>query len=218
MFVAFEGIGGSGKSSVAGKVDSWLRGQDLIEWVGVREPGGTPHAEYIRRLVNEGFPGLNDAPALDPMSYALLFNACRSDLTNKVIRPALAAGKLVVTDRYCDTTFAYQSVFNGIPLDTLVKLHDDVIGIYPQWTYLLDCPGEIATARVSEEEKRRDQFDRAGVEKQEQMRQAYLTVARRHPGRYVIIDATQDKDAIAEQVISHLRDSITLWKGSDHFS
>ena len=216
MFVAFEGIGGSGKSTVAGKVFNWVAEQGSIDFVSVREPGGTPHAEFIRNLVNTGFPGLEDASKLDPMGVALLFNVCRVDLTNKVIRPALAQNKLVITDRYCDTTFAYQSVFNGLHMLDLIKLHDDVIGLYPKWTYLLDCPGEIATARVSEEEKKRDQFDRAGIEKQEGMRQAYLQLAERNPGRYVVIDATQPPEVVAEQVISHLRDSIVLWKGGDY--
>ncbi|MNM18515.1 Thymidylate kinase [compost metagenome] len=213
-FFALEGIGGSGKTSVWNKLNSWLEEHGEIPWVAVREPGGTPHAEFIRNLVNTGFPGLEEQPALDPMGVALLFNVCRVDLTNKVIRPALEAGKVVLTDRYCDTTFAYQSVFNGLDMYDLMGLHDDVISMYPNWTYLLDCPGEIATQRVSAEEKARDQFDRAGVEKQEAMRQAYLTLARRNPGRYVIIDATQSPDDVAEQVLKHMIDSIVLWKSN----
>lgn len=216
MFIALEGIGGSGKSSVTSKVNGWLASEQRVPFIAVREPGCTPHAEFIRRLVNEGFPGLEESPALDPMGVALLFNVCRVDLVNKVIRPAMAEGKLVVTDRFCDTTFAYQSVFNGVDMEALINLHNDVIGLYPQWTYLLDCPGEIASARVSDEEKKRDQFDRAGVDKQEGMRQAYLSLANRHPGRYAVIDATQSPDQVAEQVISHLKDSITLWKGSEY--
>lgn len=214
MFIAFEGIGGAGKSTVVAKVHNWLRDQDNLEWVGVREPGGTPHAEQIRRLVKEGFPGLDIA--LDPMGVALLFNAARIDLTNKVILPEMAQGKLVLSDRYCDSTFAYQSVYNGLELEVLTKLHDTVVGLYPKWTYLLDCPGEIANARVSSEERAADQFDRAGIEKQEAMRQTYLQLADRAPGRYVVIDATQPEEIVAEQVISHLRDSIVLWKGGNY--
>lgn len=212
MFTAVEGIGGAGKSTVLAKVHNWLYDQPGLEWIGVREPGGTPHAEHIRRLVKEGFPGLDTA--LDPMGVALLFNAARIDLTNKVIRPETAQGKLVISDRYCDSTFAYQSVYNGLPLDVLTRLHDTVIGLYPQWTYLLDCPGEVANARVSSEERAADQFDRAGIDKQEAMRQTYLQLAERAPGRYVVIDATQSPEIVAEQVISHLSDSITLWKAN----
>lgn len=213
-FFALEGIGGAGKTGVWEKLNLWLAEHGEIPWVSVREPGGTPHAEFIRKLVNTGFPGLENEPALDPMGYALLFNACRVDLTNKIIRPAMAEGKVVLTDRYCDTTFVYQSVFNGLDMHNLTELHADVIGLWPDWTYLLDCPGEVATARVSPEEKARDQFDRAGVEKQEAMRQAYLTLARRYPGRYVVIDATQDPEVVAEQVLAHMIDSITLWKSN----
>ena len=206
-FIALEGIGGSGKSGTWKRVGAWLNAQ-AVPLTMVREPGGTPHAEYLRQLVNTGFPGIDTQ--LDPMGVALLFNACRIDLVNKVIRPALDQGQVVLTDRFCDTTFVYQSVFNGLEQSTLQDLHKDVIGLYPNWTYLLDCPGEVANARVSDAEKQRDQFDRAGIEKQEAMRQAYLSLARTYPGRYVVIDATKSEDEVFQEIINHLCDTLIL--------
>jgi len=211
LFISFEGIGGSGKSSVCKRVSAMLESVLPGKFLITREPGGTPHAEYLRDLLRGGFPGLKDQQ-LDPMAVALLFNVARQDHVAKLIKPAVAEGKLVVTDRYCDTTFTYQHVYNGIPLEKLRELHDVAIGMYPSITFLMDCPAIVAAERVSEGEKSADMFDSATLHMQEQMRQTYLKLARDEPLRYKVIDASRAAEDVLSEVLNYLRAIITVWK------
>lgn len=202
MFIAIEGIGGTGKTTMKAQVGGlFFALVPEIPLVQTREPGGTGCAEHLRTLLREGFPC---GDKLDPMGVALLFNTARADLMAKVVNPALSEGKLVLTDRFCDTTFAYQSVVDGIPLDKLIALHEAAIGVYPDMTFILDAPAEVANARVSAEEKATDRFDREGLEKQEAMRQVYLKLARDNPKRYVVVDATKDVRGVYAEMYPHL--------------
>lgn len=195
--MVLEGIGGAGKTTVRDGMTQ------LMDFVGVkpvmtREPGGTPCAEHIRQLVKVGFPGTDDK--MSPMGVALLFNAARADHMAKVIQPALDDNRFVLCDRFCDSTFTYQHVVNGIPLEKLEDLHELVIGRFPDMTFILDLPAEMAAQRLTPHEKANDQFDRAAIEQQEAMRQAYLTLARENPHRYCVIDATKSKSEVFDQV------------------
>lgn len=201
LFIVIEGIGGVGKSTVKTQMADVFRGLGF-EVVLTREPGGTPAAEHLRQLVRGGFP-MDDTP-FDPMGVALLFNAARADHMSKVIQPALDAGKIVLCDRFCDSTFTYQHVYNNLPIEKLVALHELAIGVYPDMTFLLDAPAEVAAARVSEGEKSSDQFDRAGIAMQEQMRHNYLCLAAMHPERYEIIDATRSENQVYFQLFPEL--------------
>lgn len=215
LFIVIEGIGGVGKSTVKEKMTELFRSQGF-EVVLTREPGGTPAAEHLRQLVRGGFP-MDDVP-FDPMGVALLFNAARADHMSKVIQPALDAGKIVLCDRFCDTTFAYQTVYNGVALRRLVALHDLAIGVYPDMTFMLDAPAEVAMSRVSDGEKATDQFDRAGVEMQEDMRQTYLWLAAGNPDRYEVVDATQSPHQVFAQMLPQLRRLSKLHKGEIVFN
>jgi len=211
LFISFEGIGGSGKSSICRRVGALLESRLPGEFLITREPGGTPHAEYLRDLLRGGFPGLKDHK-LDPMAVALLFNVARQDHVAKLIQPALAEGKIVITDRFCDTTFAYQHVYNELPLEKLRQLHDVAIGTYPEVTFLMDCPAEIAAQRVSADEKTADMFDSATLAMQEQMRRTYLDIARDEPVRYVVVDASRSAEDVLADVFRHMHAIIDVWK------
>lgn len=199
MFIALEGIGGSGKGTVKTRMVELLAEKN-IPHILTREPGGTPIAERLRTLVREGFNVDGQVQFATPMATALLFNAARSEHVVDLIQPSLKNGKVVVCDRFCDSTFTYQSVFMGVDIEKLKQLHDLVIGVQPDMTFLLDCPAEIAMARVTDWEKSRDQFDRAGLDKQERMREVYLELAVTRPGRYHFIDASGTPESVWEQI------------------
>ena len=199
MFIALEGIGGTGKGTLKTRLFELLE-EKGIPHIKTREPGGTPIAEHLRELVRGGFKIDGTVQFATPMATALLFNAARSEHWVDLIHPALKDDYLVLTDRFCDSTFTYQSVFMGIEVEKLRELHDLVIGTYPTMTFLLDCPADIAMARVTDFEKSRDQFDRIGLEKQERMRQVYLELAAAEPHRYRVIDASGTPESVWEQV------------------
>lgn len=197
LFVVLDGLGGAGKSSVRDKAQAFFEERGL-KVIVTREPGGTPEAEILRKFCREGFgPGYDP---LDPMAAALLFNTARADHVGKVIKPYVEKGYVVLCDRFCDTTFAYQSEFNGLDIKTLIGIHELAIGVYPDMTFLLDLPAEVAMNRVLPAEKLSDQFDRASCDTQERIRQAYLWLAKKDPERYDVIDATQAKDDVFQSM------------------
>lgn len=204
-FITLEGIGGTGKSTARDYIRKLFQDYDLPHVI-TREPGGTPCAEQLRKLVREGFPGLGNTPAeqLDPMGVALLFNAARVDHVNKVIRPSLEVGHTVVSDRYCDTTFAYQSTYDGVPLEKLKQLHELAVGLNPDKTFIFTCPVYIAASRISDAEKQSDKFDRASLEQQEAMQQVFLDLYKTDIDRYTLIDASYGFDEVREQLFPHL--------------
>ncbi|NWG91036.1 MAG: dTMP kinase, partial [Parvularculaceae bacterium] len=122
FFISFEGVDGAGKSTQIGKLADYLRARGIIVQV-TREPGGTINAEAIRRLIVEG-----DAERWSPLSEALLMYAARADHLDRVIRPALSRGEIVITDRFADSTAAYQGIAGGLGEDAVRSLHRAVVG------------------------------------------------------------------------------------------
>ncbi len=193
MFVTFEGIDRSGKTSQA-KLLAEALGEDALL---VREPGGTPAAERIRGLVKDA------DVALSPVAEMLLFCAARAALVDDAIRPALAAGKVVVSDRYADSTVAYQGGARGLGIDRVEQLNDWVTGgLWPDVTFLLEIEPAAAAGRRSDHE---DRFEREGEELQRAVAAAYEELADRHPDRYVRIAAGLPMEEVHEQVLAELR-------------
>jgi dTMP kinase len=215
MFIALEGIGGSGKGTLKIKMAD-LMVERNIPFVSTREPGGTSIAEQLRELVRSGFKDAGDVLFANPMATTLLFNAARSEHWVDLIQPSLKEGKVVLCDRFCDSTFTYQSVFMGVDIKKLKQLHDMVIGAKPSMTFLLDCPAEIAMSRVTDFEKSRDQFDRAGLDMQEQMRQLYLKLAAEDPGRYRVIDASGTPESVWEQAEAYFLTELQGIKSNEY--
>lgn len=205
-FIALEGIGGTGKSTAREYIGKVFQNHGF-DPVLTREPGGTTCAEHLRELVRVGFPMAdqnNPNDVLDPMGVALLFNAARVDHVNKIIKPALEVGQPVITDRFCDSTFAYQTVYNDVPIGKLLQLHNLVVGLNPDMTFIFTCPVSIAAGRISPGEKSSDQFDRASLAQQEAMQQVYLSQYKIHPERYTLIDASVSEAEVQEQLFPHL--------------
>src|SRR4051794_528674 len=191
MFITFEGIDRSGKSTQAKMLADALGDEALL----VREPGGSPAAEQIRELVKD------PAVTLSPIAETLLFGAARADLIERVVRPALELGKTVISDRYIDSTVAYQGGARGLGIERVERLNDWIAGgLWPDITFLLDVPPGIARTRGGEE----DRFEREGEALQCAVAAAYDQLAERHPGRYVRVDSSRPRAEVHEQVVAEL--------------
>jgi dTMP kinase len=192
-FISLEGIDGSGKSTQGRRLADRLRaaGQPVTL---TREPGGSPGAEEIRRLVLEGA-----ADRWSAETEILLFTAARRDHLEKTIRPALARGDVVITDRFADSTRVFQGLTRGDLTATVDRLHALMIGVEPDLTLLFDLdPGEglaRATARPGAELR----FEGMGLAFQTRARAGFLALAAAHP-RFRVIDAQGAPDQVADRV------------------
>ena len=194
-FLSFEGIDGSGKSTQARLLAQALRdaGHAVIL---TREPGGSPGAEEIRRLVLEGDPDRWSAE-----TEILLFTAARRDHLEKTIRPALARGEIVITDRFADSTRVYQGITRGDLRAAVDRLHDLMIGTEPDLTLLIDIDPETGLSRAVARQGSEQRFEDMGLAMQTAMRAGFLALAEAHPARFVVIDGARDPQAVAAEVL-----------------
>ncbi len=198
FFVTLEGGEGSGKTTVLSCIDRWLAKKN-IACVHTREPGGTPFAERIRELLLH-----THEESLASMTELLLMFAARAQNIDQVIRPALAEGKLVLSDRFTDASFAYQGAGRGLDIGALKTLEALVQGeLQPDLTLLLDLPVADGMARASA----RGELDRIEREQHdffERVREGYLSRAKEYPERFVIIDASRSIAEVEAQIINVL--------------
>ncbi len=189
LFITFEGGEGCGKSVQARALYEKLS-QSAIPAVLTHEPGGTPLSRKLRRLLKEA-----DNISISPLAELLLFNASRTQLIDEVIRPQLEKGKVVICDRYADSTTAYQSYGRGLDLETVAAINDIATGgLKPDLTILLDISAEEGLAR----KQRRDRFEQEDIAFHQRVREGYLKLAKEEPQRWLVIDAKQSKEKIAE--------------------
>jgi dTMP kinase len=193
MFVTFEGIEGSGKSTQAKLLYEWLldSGRKVVL---TREPGGTPAAEELREFVlkdrEEDFP---------PFSELCLYLAARGFHVKNLIRPALLEGAIVICDRFSDSTLAYQGYGRGISVELIERMNREATeGLKPTVTFLLDLPVEVALARIKE--KRKDRLEKEELPFHERVREGFLKIAEKEPERFVLIDATKPAKEIFKTV------------------
>jgi dTMP kinase len=189
MFVTFEGVDGSGKSTQAALLVEHLTSLGR-EVEATREPGGTPLGEKIRGLLLDG-----EEPA--PWTEAALFAAARAELAERVIRPALAAGTDVVCDRFLDSSLAYQGVARGLGIDRVLELNVAVADLTPHRTFVLLLDAEVAAARAGSSPDRMEREDgtfRAAVA------DGYRQLAERFPERIVVLDGSQPMWDVAARV------------------
>lgn len=195
-FLSFEGIDGSGKSTQARRLADSLRALGLPVTL-TREPGGSPGAEEIRRLVLEGDPA-----RWSPETEALLFTAARRDHLEKTIRPALSRGEVVITDRFADSTRMYQGL--RARAGVMDRLHDLMIGVDPDLTLLIDIDPALGHARAVARAGLEQRFEAMGLSMQATMRAGFLELAARHP-RFAVIDGARPPDAVAADVLARVR-------------
>ena len=195
MFVTFEGLDGSGKSTQAELLRARLEaGGEHV--VATREPGGTELGEQIRNLVLHG-------GHVSAWAEALLYAASRAQHVEEVIRPALDRGTSVICDRYVDSSVAYQGVGRGLGLDRVLDLNLNAVdGLMPERTFLLRLEPSAVAGRVGGE---RDRLEREDDDFYARAGQGYRELAERFPERIVVLDATRPADELAEEVYGTLR-------------
>lgn len=196
LFLSFEGIDGSGKSTQARLLAEALRATGRTVTL-TREPGGSPGAEEIRRLVLEGATDRWSAE-----TEILLFTAARRDHLEKTIRPALARGEVVICDRFADSTRVFQGLTRGDLTATVDRLHDLMIGTEPDLTLLFDLDPAIGLSRATARAGKEMRFEDMGLAFQEKARAGFLALATRHPARFRVIDAAAEAAAVADAVLA----------------
>ena len=202
-FITFEGIDGSGKSTQVRMLADRLRDEGR-EVVVTREPGGSPGAEEIRRLVLEGDPDRWSAE-----TELLLFTAARRDHLERTIEPALAAGKTVICDRFADSTRMYQGLSRGDLREKVDVLHNLMIGREPDLTILIDMNPETGLTRALGRQGTEERFEDFGPDLQRRMRAGFLDLARAHPDRFRVIDGGRDRESVAEDVHRAVSSALT---------
>jgi dTMP kinase len=194
-FITFEGGEGAGKSTHAARLSAELTKRDIANIV-TREPGGSPGAEEIRKLLVEGEPGRWDA-----LTETLLLFAARADHVARTIRPALDGGTWVICDRFTDSTYAYQGAGRGLLLDTIARIQATAIGAFtPDLTLVLDVPPEMALQRIGSRSHAETRFEKFDSGFHARLRQFFRELANREPQRCVLIDASGTPDETFDSV------------------
>ncbi|WP_438991714.1 dTMP kinase [Lentibacter sp.] len=199
QFITLEGVDGSGKSTQAKLLKAALEAEGHSVLL-TREPGGSPGAEEIRSLVLEGEPDRWSAE-----TEILLFTAARRDHLERTILPALAAGSIVICDRFVDSTRIYQGLTRGDLRDVVDKLHALMIGREADLTLLFDMDPKLGLARAKARQTSEERFEDMGLEMQLAMRAGFLELAKGAPERFAVIDAGRDIEAIAADTLAAVK-------------
>lgn len=199
FFITLEGGEGSGKTTQIKRLADTLKAAGR-ETVITREPGGTPEAEKIRDLLVR-----RDGGDWTPLTECLLLFAARVMHVEKLIKPALAAGKVVISDRFADSTRAYQSYGHGLPLQTVESLNALSLGTFqPDLTFILDMDVEEGLARsgkrLAAARSAEDKFESLDMDFHRRLRHGYLEIAKMNPARCVVIDAGRGMDDVARDL------------------
>lgn len=194
VFISFEGIDGSGKSTQARLLSTLLRdyGNDVIH---TREPGGSTGAEDIRKLLVEGDPGRWSAE-----TEILLFTAARRDHLERTILPALERGSFVITDRFADSTRVYQGVARSALRETVDTLHDLMVAKEPDLTFIIDMDPELALERGLARNSGEDRFEDMGLDFQKRLRAGFLKLAEDFSDRCRVINGNQSPGSVSGDI------------------
>ncbi|CAO5680742.1 MAG: Thymidylate kinase [Holosporales bacterium] len=198
FFITFEGGEGCGKSTQSTLLQEALKnkGYNVLK---TREPGGTPEAEEIRNLLVSGEPN-----RWDPHTEALLMFASRSEHFRRKIAPAIDRGYIVLSDRFADSSFAYQGFARELGLDSLKKLYAFAVGNQkPDLTFLLDLPPDVGLLRTKSRNLNIDErFEKESIEFHHKVREGYLNLSKTEPERFVILDAMLPVEMLHNEVVS----------------
>ena len=195
IFISFEGIDGCGKSTQCELLKEYLKDNNK-DFIFVREPGGTVIGERIREILLD-----KKNTQMTARTELLLFEAARAQITDEVIKPALESGKIVICDRFFDSSSAYQGMARGMGMDFVADLNMAATGgLKPDVTFFFDISAEEALARRGQRGEASDRIELAGLKFQEDVRKGYLELAENSGGRIVTIDASQGIEDIFEVV------------------
>jgi dTMP kinase len=210
-FITFEGGDGSGKTTQIRMVESYLRDRNRA-CVLTREPGGTVLGKMLRKVLLE----TNDQE-IASSTELFLYLADRAQHVKEIILPALGSSKIVLCDRFSDSTLAYQGFGRGLDLDWLGRLNDTATqGLRPDLSLLFDCPVDVGLARaarrgVRETSPQEDRFEREQLEFHERVRQGFLELARAEPKRFRIIDGSRSVTEVSQQVRGIIDREVVQW-------
>lgn len=208
VFISIEGGEGSGKSTQIKLLSNWIAGIWPGKITSTREPGGTHGAEMIRQLLVNG-----DEARWDSMTEALLMTAARRDNVMRIIKPALADGDAVISDRFFDSTFVYQGAVGGVAASFIKSLNAICLDeIKPDITILLDIEPEIGLGRSQRQDNTETRFENKGLTYHEQVRTGYLELAKNNKDRFIVIDANKNEMAIHEEIIALLEPKLDALK------
>lgn len=204
IFISMEGPDGSGKSTQIELLKSYLEGKGYDEIIITREPGGTVISEAIRGII------LNkDYSEMGYMTEALLYASARAQLVSEVIKPALEAGKAVISDRFVDSSAVYQGMARGLGVDVAYQINSYAIqGIMPQLTIHMDLPAKVGISRKKEQAEL-DRMELETLEFHEKVAEGYRTLAKLAPERIRTIDATMSIEDIHEKIVSYVEDILS---------
>ena len=208
MFVTIEGPEGSGKSSVTKEVVKRLE-QEGFEVVLTREPGGTPIAEQIRNVILD-----KGNTKMDAMTEALLYAASRRQHLVEKIWPLSDAGKIIISDRFLDSSLAYQGGARGLGIDKILELNQYAIdGRYPELTLLFDLDPRIGLARIAANKDREvNRLDLEKIDFHDSVRKTFLELAKRFSDRYVVLDASKPFEEVVEDAYKAIKDRLVKCK------
>jgi dTMP kinase len=191
-FLTLEGGEGAGKTTLIRTLESWLKDRG-IEVVMTREPGGTPGAEQLRDILLKGA-----TDRWSPVTEALLMYAARVDHVERLIEPALARGAWVISDRFADSTMAYQGTAGGVPVERIRQLHAAALGDFnPDLTLILDLDPRTGLERTVSRGEDATRFERFDADFHARLRQAFLDIAAREPERCMVLDAGKAPEVVA---------------------
>ena len=203
IFITFEGIDGCGKSTQCEMLKEYLK-ENNKDFIFVREPGGTVIGERIREILLD-----KKNSQMTARTELLLFEAARAQITDEVIKPALEEGKIVLCDRFFDSSSAYQGMARGMGMDFVASLNMAATGgLKPDVTFFFDISAEEALERRGKRGEASDRIELAGLKFQEDVRRGYIELAKDSDGRVITIDATKGIDEIFEVVKSSLEGKI----------
>ncbi|MDR2212476.1 MAG: dTMP kinase [Pseudomonadales bacterium] len=204
-FIAIEGIDGAGKGVQSRALVDWLRRLPL-EVLHTREPGGAPGAEEIRQLLVTGA-----AARWDSMTELLLVYAARRNHLTQTIWPALAQGQWVVSDRFADSSRAFQGVAGGLGLAVVEQMHALVVGDFaPDLTIVLDLDPAVALARTERRGGAEDRFEKKGLSYQTRVREGFRELALRSPQTHLLIDAAQSMEQVTSALLEAVAERLQL--------
>ncbi len=193
FFITFEGADGVGKTTQIARLAEYLQQQGQ-EVVVTREPGGTMTGERVREILLD--PGCD----MGAHAEALLYLAVRAEHVDKKVLPAMRAGKVVLCDRFSDSTLVYQGIARGLPIDTLAAIDAfSTGGLQPDLTIVLDAPVEELFRRMAGRGEA-DRMEKLGMAFQDTVREGFLTLAREHPARMVVVNAAREVDDIQSEI------------------
>lgn len=204
-FITLEGGEGGGKSTQARRLAAALK-DSVGEVVLTREPGGSPGAEQIRGLLVDG-----EVRRWDAVTETLLHYAARRDHLVNCVRPALARGAWVISDRFADSTLAYQGYGHGVEKSDIAELYRICVGeLKPDLTLILDLPVEAGLMRAARRGRGEDRYERMDPAFHERLRQGFLEIARAEPDRCAVIDASLGGDEVHGQIMAAVRERLAL--------